>query len=131
MNQDIYNPLVCTTTLIQFPNKQNQHATGFFYNYNNSTYLVTNRHVLEHEYDQPEEISIRYRNYSDIASTNREEIPLYSDGFPRWLIHPIFPEVDIAVLPLDQRLSHVNEEEKLTGSLALSSNAFADPSLMI
>lgn len=131
MIQDTYNPLMCVTTLIQFPEKRDEHATGFFYNYNDRTYLITNRHVIEHEYEQPTQISIRFRNHSDISSTNREEIPLYDNEFPRWLIHPLYPEADIAVIPLNQRLSHVNDEEPLTGSLALSSDTFANPDLMI
>lgn len=131
MIQNTYEPLMCTTTLIQYPEKQDQHATGFFYNYNGSTYLITNRHVLEHENDQPKEISIRFRSYSDIADTTREEVSLYNDDFPRWLIHPIYPSADIAALPLDQRLNFVNDEDRLTGSLALSSDAFVGPDIMI
>lgn len=122
---------MCVTTLVQFPEKRNEHATGFFYNYNDRTYLITNRHVIEHEHEQPTQISIRFRDHANINSTNREEIPLYNDEFPRWLIHPLYPEADIAAIPLNQRLSHVNDQESLTGSLALSSETFADPDLLI
>jgi len=131
MFQDKYDSLLTMTTLIRFPNKESEHATGFFYNYNNSTYLITNRHVLEHEIDQPEEISIYFREHSDISETTRLEVPLYNDNFPRWLIHPGFPEADIAALPLNQKLSHVNDEDPNTGSLALSAEVFADPELLI
>ena len=131
MVQDVYNPLMCATTLIQFPEKRHEHATGFFYNYGGETYLVTNRHVLEHENKQPEQISIRFRGHSDIGSTTREEVALYDSKFPRWLIHPFYPEADIAVIPLDQKLSHINDGEYLTGSLALSSDCFAGPNLLI
>ncbi|MDB2225892.1 serine protease [Halorubrum ezzemoulense] len=131
MVQDVYNPLMCVTTLLQFPEKRDEHATGFFYNYNDRTYLITNRHVIEHEHEQPTQISIRFRNHSDISSTNREEIPLYDNEFPRWLIHPLYPEADITAIPLNQRLSYVNEKNSLTGSLALSSDAFANEGLLI
>jgi hypothetical protein len=131
MFQDTYNELMCTTTVIRFSNKPSEHATGFFYNYGNDTFLITNRHVLEHEKNQPQEISIWFRDYSDINKTNRCDIPLYEDQFPRWLIHPFFREVDIAVLPLNQKLSHVNDEEYKTGSLALSAETFANSELLI
>jgi hypothetical protein len=131
MNQNTYNPLMCTTTLIRFPEKPDQHATGFFYNHNQSTYLITNRHVLEHEHEQPKEISIWFRDFSDINATNRVDVDLYRNEFPRWLIHPFYPEADIAALPINQQLSHLNDEENLTGSLALSSDSFVDENIMI
>jgi len=120
-----------TTTIIRFPQKPSERATGFFYNYNNSTFLITNRHVLEHDDEQPRKIAIYFRNHSDISEVNRCEVPLYYDEFPRWLIHPSFPEVDITALPLNQRLSHINDEDPKTGSLALSADAFANPELFI
>ena len=70
-------------------------------------------------------------DYSDVSNTMREDIPLYSDEFPRWIIRPLIPEADIAAVPLVQRLSHMNDGEILTGSLALSAENFADPDMLI
>jgi len=120
-----------TTTLIRFPKKGDQHATGFFYNYDEDTYLVTNRHVLEHEHDQPAKIAVWFREHSSVDDTSRVEIPLYANGFPRWLIHPLLPEVDIAVLPINQQLSTLTEEDPVTGSVALSADSFASPDTLI
>lgn len=115
-----YNLLSLTTTIIKFENKKKEHATGFFYNYNNNTYLVTNRHVLEHQHDQPKEISIYLRNDQDITDYRRLDLPLYDDEFPRWLIFPGLPSVDIAILPVGRKLSDITTSEPQTGSRALS-----------
>ncbi|WP_340102299.1 serine protease [Salinibaculum salinum] len=131
MIQNVYNRLLRTTTVVDFPNKKSEHGTGFFYNYNGSTFLITNRHVLEHEENQPEKVSIYFRDYSSIENINRIDITLYEDHFPRWLIHPDFPEADLTALPLNQNLSHVNDSDHKTGSLALSAETFADPDLLI
>jgi len=123
---------MCTTTIIRYPEEQDAHATGFFYNYDDETYLITNRHVIEPSEVQSEKISIWVRDFDNIESTNRIDISLYDDkGNPKWLINPVDPKSDIAALPINQNFSHINDSTHKTASLALSSEAFASPELLI
>ena len=132
MVQNTYNSVMCTTTIIRYPEEEDDHATGFFYNYNNETFLIANRHVIEQSEGQNEEISIWVRDFDNIESTNRIDIPLYDEkGNPEWLINPVNPKDDIAALPINQNFSHINDSTHKTGSLAVSSEAFADPELLI
>lgn len=131
MFQNTYNEILSTTTIIRFPNKPSEHGSGFFYNYNGDTFLITNRHVIEHSQEQPDSVDIWFRDYNDIENAHRVSVDLYEDGFPRWLIHPGFPNADVTAIPLNQRLSHINDDNYKTGSLALSSDVFAEPDLLI
>lgn len=78
-------------------------ATGFYLDYDGDTFLVTNRHVFEHELGvSPEEIRITVRRAED--SENIE--PLYvqthdENQNPLWLTHPTYEKADLAVLPTD------------------------------
>lgn len=125
------NPIYKTTTTIRYPD-QDGHGTGFFFNSSGNTYLVTNRHVLKDEDESvqeshnPDSIRIFFRGFSDISQLSYYDIDLTEAQGNDWYVHPDFPEIDIAVIPVPQRLSTVSGETTLTGSLALSSDHFLE-----
>jgi len=120
------NPIYQTVTRIRFPHEQG-HATGFFYNFDDSTYLVTNRHVVERQdtdTDRPESIRIFTRSIEPLTERDYHGISLTDGAGDDWYMHPLH-DADIAVLPLDLNLDCVNhrigiaeERPPQTGSLA-------------
>jgi hypothetical protein len=81
-------------------------ATGFFYEKNSVIYFVTNRHVVFDESGKikPESLRIRLHTDSNDLTKNEDfEIPLYSNGVPKWHVHPAYPakKIDIAVIEID------------------------------
>ena len=93
-----------TTTPIQYDG-DNEHATGFYFQYDQNPHLVTNKHVLNTRSinGKPlEKIRIRTRpNPKAITETKHHDIRLIDDeGTPYWHSHPEDPTVDIAVVPL-------------------------------
>lgn len=104
----IPNPMVdsrfLTVTPILYP-ANNGHATGFFFIYDNKTYLVTNKHVVDRQSINDEPLrSVRIFIRPNKGQTNRAE-PLDikladEDGEKYWYTHPSEIEIDLAVVPL-------------------------------
>lgn len=64
------NPVYSTVTMIKIGNRDD-FGTGFFYNFLEDTYLVTNKHVLDPKDDDlAEEIRFFIRGYQDLGSVN-------------------------------------------------------------
>jgi hypothetical protein len=120
------DPVFGTTTPIKYPDSMGG-ATGFFFNYQGVTYLVSNRHVFRPDDFTPLEIRIWLRDYGNPTNARPQTIDLYKGETPIWHSHPESDEIDVAVLPLDFRLSTlgdvVNQEFK-TGTLAFSREHF-------
>lgn len=101
-----------------------------FYNSEENTYLVTNRHVLtREEQEDPESIRIftrgnpdfAERSYHDIQLDDHSELAAFSDDEQ---------EIDVVVIPLDFKLDSVNhrigiydERPPETGSLAYNTDS--------
>ncbi len=125
------NPVYQTITKIRFPRQQG-HATGFFYNSDDKTYLVTNRHVVSPDDDEvqdPDSIRIFTRPVDSLGDREYHDISLNEGEGKSWFTHPIH-DADIAVLPLDFELDCVNhrigiDEERPveTGSLAYNEDS--------
>lgn len=98
------------TTPIQYRGDQG-HATGFFLNHEDTTYLITNRHVVDvktHNGDPLETVRIFIRpNPSSVEETEHRDLTLYSDGSKNWITHDDY-KVDVAAIPLT---SPVTDEE--------------------
>lgn len=95
-------------------------ATGFFYASGGTSYLVTNRHIFEHEHNvSPDEFYIQVRDGDEPDSAPRREIEIIDDkGNSKWLNHPEYTDADVAALPLpDLKLEQ-------TGNSAYSSSDF-------
>lgn len=92
-----------TTTPIRYDGSQG-HATGFFLNYEGTTYMVTNRHVFDiqtHNGEPLKQVRIYIRtNPTDLSSVEARDISLYFDGSKNWKGHSSGPTTDIAVIPL-------------------------------
>lgn len=115
-----------STTPIKYPDSQGG-ATGFFFNHDGETYLVTNRHVFEPEEFTPLEIRIWLRDYENELNTNHLDIEIYNNGSANWYGHPDSDDIDIAVLPIDPVLSTVDDMmagDSVTGSLAFTEDYF-------
>ena len=114
-----------TVTLIQYPNS-NSHATGFFYtDQDENQYLITNKHVLDPEDEDPEEIRILLRGTPDLSRLQYEDIELADDnGGKNWLSHPTDSDVDIAAIPLDIDLRQY-------GNMAFSQDVFLPDNVQI
>jgi len=82
----------------------NGHATGFFLNHYGTTYLVTNKHVLDistHNGNPLEEVRIFIRpNPANVLETEHHDLRIHLNDQPTWLSHDNF-EIDIAALPLE------------------------------
>jgi V8-like Glu-specific endopeptidase len=92
------------TTPIQYDG-DSEHATGFFFSYNNEPYLVTNKHVVNMRSvnGKPlEKIRIHTRpNMEEITATNHHDLKLIDDSdTPYWHSHPEDSTIDVAVVPL-------------------------------
>lgn len=107
-----------SVTLIQYPDSQS-HATGFFYgNKNGNFYLITNKHVVDPEDEELQEIRILLRQSRDLAQLEYKDIQLIDhSGGENWLEHPSDPEADVAAIPLDVDLTQY-------GNLAFSRDVF-------
>lgn len=127
------NPLYATTTTIKYPDSDG-HGTGFYFNQAGETYLVTNRHVLKDEDEDgnmvhnPDSIRVFIRGHPDISQVSYFDIDLSDGEGNNWFSHPNQPDVDIAVVPINRRLSSLSGDDIVTGSLAFSSDHFlSDP----
>ncbi|POG55734.1 S1 family peptidase [Haloferax marisrubri] len=128
--QSTVTPIYQTVTRIRFPHEEG-HATGFFYNSEENTYLVTNRHVVERESGEEELESIRIftRLAGDLGNREFHDISLIAGKNEDWYTHPQ-NNVDIAVIPLDFDLGSINpsigisdEQSIETGSRAFNSDS--------
>lgn len=94
--------LFLTTTPIVYPN--NDHATGFFFRFEDTTYLVTNRHALDFrtENDDPlrtAKICIR-NDPDDLDKFDEKDLELLDNqGERQWINND--ERVDIALVPLE------------------------------
>ena len=111
-----------TTTPIRYQNRKGG-GTGFFLNYNDETYLVTNRHVIDPDDASPSQARIWFRDFGNLTETNHYDISLSLGDGSDWFGHPESEEVDLAVIPLNMQLSTIDEvrdEDHNTGSLAFT-----------
>lgn len=125
MIQRDVNPIFTTTTPIRFNNIEGG-GTGFFLNYEKETYLITNRHVVDPEEHSPNEARIWFRNYENIIETNHYDLSLSDGEGEDWYSHPD-QDVDLAIIPLNPRLSsldEINNRNHKTGSLAFTFQHF-------
>ncbi|MCJ7484250.1 MAG: serine protease [Thermodesulfovibrionales bacterium] len=95
------------TLIIQIQNgKPIGSATGFFYIKNDIVYLITNRHVVgDDKKIKPETLRIRlHSDPNDLTKNDNFDIPLYSDGVPKWHVHKNYlkNKIDVAVIEIDQ-----------------------------
>lgn len=126
------HPIYQTVTRIRFPNNEG-HATGFFYNTENNTYLVTNRHVLDENEDSdnnPDSVRIFTRSVDAIQQREYHDLPLAGGENEDWFSPPSDSGIDIAVVPLNFELDSVNhrigiydERPPETGSLAYNNDS--------
>lgn len=101
------DPLYTCVTPIIFPDSGG-HATGFFFaDDRDDLYLVTNRHVVATENDEPDEGRIRIitRPSRQLDDLEFHTIDLQRGDRRRWRDHPSSGEIDLAVLHLDIDLS--------------------------
>ena len=120
------DPVFSTTTPIRYRNEKGG-GTGFFFNYEGRSYLVTNRHVVDPDDEDvnPTEADIWLRNQTNVGQVQRNPIRLSKDDSPRWKGHPDSSDVDLAIIPINPRLSTlddlVDENSKVrSGNLAFT-----------
>jgi V8-like Glu-specific endopeptidase len=116
------NPLFATTTPIRYEGGQ-RGGTGFFLNHADRTHIVTNRHVVDPEDISPEQARIWFRNYGNITQMSHYDISLGSGEGHDWYGHPQSSDIDIAIIPLNQKLSSLNDisdGNHVTGSLSFT-----------
>ena len=77
-------------------------ATGVFYESRDMLFLITNKHIFEHEHEiSPDDIEryIRHQdNQNNIRRITKQVID--ENNGPKWLTHPEYRDADIAALPL-------------------------------
>ncbi|MCH7621226.1 MAG: trypsin-like peptidase domain-containing protein [Chloroflexi bacterium] len=102
------DPIFAKTTLVEpFLRSEGQSdknlgsATGFFFEYNQQLYLITNRHVLvdESKAHYPDHVRLRLHGRNNLTEVVQVEIPLVTNGSRRWIEHQQ-PGVDVAAVPL-------------------------------
>lgn len=121
------DPVFAPTTPIRYCDADGG-GTGFFVNHQGKTYIVTNRHVVSPEEDDvnPTEAYVWFRNTSDIRKSNRNKIRFAKNDSVRWRDHPEAPtEVDLAIIPINPRLSSLDavegeDQQARSGSLAFT-----------
>lgn len=83
-------------------------ATGFFYRYAGEDYLITNKHVVQHEHGVSPDflrIFLKFKLDGD-KETRPVKLKLFDDSNePKWLLHPRKSDVDLAAVPVDVDLS--------------------------
>ena len=121
------HPLYQTVTRIRFPH-QDGHATGFFYNSqdeDSTTFLVTNRHVVENS--GADSVRIFTRSLNAPQERDHHGLPISGGEGSDWYSPPSGSDVDVALIPLDFELDSINprigiddERSVETGSLAFN-----------
>lgn len=132
------DPIYLVTTPIDVKNDGNGGGTGFFFNYNESTYLITNSHVLTNKeklteevikntIEHPPQITYYIRDGTEYKSPNRLSVDLSADNI-QWRFNS--NGADIAIVRLNQQLADiwdVYKGEILTSfSLALTEQELLD-----
>lgn len=128
--QPTTSPIFLTVTRIRFPGSEG-HATGFFYNQNGSTYIVTNRHVLWREDGgNLDSVRIFTRQVDSLGNREYHDLSLSKGQGQDWFTYPSDSNSDIAVIPLDFELDCVNprigiddKRPPKTGSLAFNEDS--------
>jgi len=91
------------TTPIRYDGNQG-HATGFFFNHEGTTYLITNRHVVDiqtHNGEPLERARIYIRSDSDdLSSVESIDLTLISDGSRNWHCASSDSSLDVVAIPL-------------------------------
>lgn len=96
--------LYLSTTPLKYAN--GDHATGFFYQFEGDTFIITSKHALNFQTangEGPKSVRITTRpNPDDVTQTESHDVRLLDDdGTPYWHSHPENDLVDIAALPLE------------------------------
>ena len=104
-------------------------ATGFFYVKNNTTYLVTNRHVVidEAKSHKPEALRLKlHTDARDLTKNVDRTIPLYNNGKARWHAHKDYPKVpvDVAVIEMERKQLEGTAITKLSSSSFLPTDKY-------
>lgn len=100
------------TTLIRYDLGEVRYcATGTFVrNEDGVDFLVTNRHVVDHEHNiSPEELMIHLREQDDPTQTQLERLDIGAGGSEP-LFHPDHPEADLTGIPLEGDLDEFSSE---------------------
>lgn len=106
--QAINGQFLTTTPIII---SKEEHATGFYFSYEEELYLITNHHVVSKETanEKPiKEAEIYYRpNPNDLTQTTRLTVRLFDGDNPLWIEHPDYDslsQIDLAALPLNDEV---------------------------
>ncbi|HEU0048075.1 MAG TPA: hypothetical protein VFQ43_10780 [Nitrososphaera sp.] len=81
-------------------------ATGFFYLKNETTYFVTNRHVVVDETKGLKPDALRLKLHTDARNvTKNVEQTIHLYDRPKWHVHRDYPKVpiDIAVIEIEPK----------------------------
>lgn len=109
----VLNPHFFRVTPIDYSlGEENMFGTGFYYESLDNYYLITNRHIIRHEYGvSPDKIRIKYRAEESVERTKPHWIELFdNNGDPQWYEHPSDPTPDLAVVPLELDLSETSSK---------------------
>ena len=90
------------------------YGTGFFYNFLDQTYIITNRHVMLPVNGEPaDEIHFFIRDSSDLESVNWKTISVESGIGEDWFEPPLNEwldyNIDVAAIPINQKLTNFSE----------------------
>ncbi|CDK39650.1 serine protease [Halorubrum sp. AJ67] len=124
------NPVYATVTQIKIGNRDD-FGTGFFYNFLDETYLITNKHLLApSDAENANEIIFFIRSYNQLRNISWITVSLEDGIGEDWFEYTsnkaLDYDVDIAVIPINQRLSDFSEKINTsnpsveTGSLAFT-----------
>lgn len=116
MVEHMHHPLFRITALIKYKiGDKKYNATGFFANVNGSDYIITNKHVFEHELGiDADELAFHFLPTVEASDTQLHTISLEERD---WLTHPS-KDADVAALPLEEF------EIDQTGNLAVTEDKF-------
>ena len=104
MNPERIDPLFRTTTPIGYKNGTHG-GTGFYFNYKDETYLVTNSHVANPEKDGKDEIFIWKRGFPNLYKAKRQTLKLNG------AVHP--DGEDISVISLSETYTELGKQEDI------------------
>lgn len=87
-------------------------ATGIFFEYANNHYLITNRHVVEHEHNiSPEFLRIIIKPKTHKGESVPRKVQLFDeDGTKRWFCPNGDEYIDLAIIPLRFNLVETGNE---------------------
>lgn len=124
-----FNPVFTTVTRINLPHQEG-YGTGFFYNSDGESFLITNRHVIHGE-EAVASIRIFTRDFPNHSDIEWLDISLEQGNGEDWYEHPLTSEseanIDIVAIPIDETLSpfseyiNTSDPDIETGSTAFTS----------